>query len=109
MKPSLVTCLKLQHRAAPTERNLISALRVALGDWKARLDARADSSSSRPILPFDIFGFHVGHGGQNVGQPQWGVLPGKWRQGREEQPAVSCWFNCDPSMFPLWLGWLNIE
>ncbi|CAE7944682.1 unnamed protein product [Symbiodinium sp. KB8] len=35
VNPSLVTCLKLQHRAAPTERNLVNALRVATGDWKA--------------------------------------------------------------------------
>ncbi|CAK8990255.1 unnamed protein product [Durusdinium trenchii] len=35
VNPSLVTCLKLQHRAAPTERNLVSALRVASGDWRA--------------------------------------------------------------------------
>ena len=34
VNPSLVTCLKLQHRAAPTERNLVNALRVATGDWK---------------------------------------------------------------------------
>eukprot|EP00927_Polykrikos_kofoidii_P073188 TRINITY_DN6925_c0_g1_i1.p1 TRINITY_DN6925_c0_g1~~TRINITY_DN6925_c0_g1_i1.p1 ORF type:complete len:1426 (-),score=291.48 TRINITY_DN6925_c0_g1_i1:33-3788(-) len=33
--PSLVTCLKMQHRAAPTERNLVSALRVGFGDQKA--------------------------------------------------------------------------
>jgi len=32
---SLVTCLKMQHRAAPTERNLVNALRVGMGDWKA--------------------------------------------------------------------------
>ncbi|CAL1134474.1 unnamed protein product [Cladocopium goreaui] len=35
VNPSLVTCLKLQHRAAPTERNLVNALRVATGDWRA--------------------------------------------------------------------------
>ena len=35
VNPSLVSCLKLQHRAAPTERNLVNALRVATGDWKA--------------------------------------------------------------------------
>ena len=35
MNPSLVTCLKLQHRAAPTEKNLVGALRVATGDWRA--------------------------------------------------------------------------
>jgi hypothetical protein len=33
--PTLVTCLKLQHRAAPTERNLVSALRVGFGDQRA--------------------------------------------------------------------------
>ncbi|CAE8676191.1 unnamed protein product [Polarella glacialis] len=33
--PSLVTCLKMQHRAAPTERNLVNALRVGMGDQKA--------------------------------------------------------------------------
>lgn len=32
---ALVTCLKLQHRAAPTERNLVNALRVGMGDHKA--------------------------------------------------------------------------
>eukprot|EP00929_Paragymnodinium_shiwhaense_P101395 TRINITY_DN64465_c0_g1_i1.p1 TRINITY_DN64465_c0_g1~~TRINITY_DN64465_c0_g1_i1.p1 ORF type:complete len:1701 (+),score=309.54 TRINITY_DN64465_c0_g1_i1:129-5105(+) len=33
--PTLVTCLKTQHRAAPTERNLVSAIRVGFGDKKA--------------------------------------------------------------------------
>lgn len=33
--PTLVTCLKMQHRAAPTERNLVSALRVSFGDQRA--------------------------------------------------------------------------
>lgn len=35
VSPSLVTCLKLQHRAAPTERNLVNALRVGFGDHHA--------------------------------------------------------------------------
>eukprot|EP00930_Biecheleria_cincta_P063471 TRINITY_DN4900_c0_g1_i1.p1 TRINITY_DN4900_c0_g1~~TRINITY_DN4900_c0_g1_i1.p1 ORF type:complete len:1680 (-),score=289.68 TRINITY_DN4900_c0_g1_i1:483-5522(-) len=32
---SLVTCLKMQHRAAPTEVNLVTALRAAMGDRRA--------------------------------------------------------------------------
>lgn len=32
---TLVTCLKMQHRAAPTERNLVNALKVAMGDQRA--------------------------------------------------------------------------
>lgn len=32
VSPKLVTCLKMQHRAAPTERNLVNALRVGFGD-----------------------------------------------------------------------------
>merc|ERR1719436_763000 len=32
VSPRLVTCLKTQHRAAPTERNVVNALRVGMGD-----------------------------------------------------------------------------
>lgn len=32
---TLVTCLKTQHRAAPTERNLVNALKVGIGDQRA--------------------------------------------------------------------------
>jgi len=32
--PQLVTCLKMQHRAAPTEKNVVNALRVGLGHQK---------------------------------------------------------------------------
>lgn len=32
---TLVTCLKMQHRAAPTERNLVNALKVGIGDQRA--------------------------------------------------------------------------
>ena len=46
VNPSLVTCLKLQHRAAPTERNLVNALRVATGDWKARQSMTEPSGST---------------------------------------------------------------
>eukprot|EP00747_Dinoflagellata_sp_TGD_P035578 gnl/TRDRNA2_/TRDRNA2_137952_c0_seq1.p1 gnl/TRDRNA2_/TRDRNA2_137952_c0~~gnl/TRDRNA2_/TRDRNA2_137952_c0_seq1.p1 ORF type:complete len:402 (-),score=87.76 gnl/TRDRNA2_/TRDRNA2_137952_c0_seq1:147-1247(-) len=34
--PSLVTCLKMQHRAAPTERNVVSALLIGIGNNKER-------------------------------------------------------------------------
>ena len=52
MNPSLVTCLKLQHRAAPTEKNLVGALRVATGDWKARSSVarKPDSADVSGVL-----------------------------------------------------------
>lgn len=35
IQPELVTCLKTQHRAAPTEKNVIGALRKGIGDVRA--------------------------------------------------------------------------
>jgi len=42
VSPKLVTCLKLQHRAAPTERNLVNALRVGMGDRQADISLTID-------------------------------------------------------------------
>eukprot|EP00928_Gymnodinium_smaydae_P019169 TRINITY_DN17328_c0_g5_i1.p1 TRINITY_DN17328_c0_g5~~TRINITY_DN17328_c0_g5_i1.p1 ORF type:complete len:1576 (-),score=243.18 TRINITY_DN17328_c0_g5_i1:61-4788(-) len=39
---SLVTCLKMQHRAAPTEKNLVSALHVGIGDKSADPTLKVD-------------------------------------------------------------------
>ena len=52
VNPSLVTCLKLQHRAAPTEKNLVGALRVATGDWKARSLSSCKKASQYRFLMF---------------------------------------------------------
>lgn len=60
VRPSIVTCLKMQHRAAPTERNVVSALRVGFGDKSADPSLKVDDGCVTLAEPSKFVSCHAG-------------------------------------------------